>query len=158
MSLIKSGFWNIVFALLFAALVLYGTDWLSMSGLLGRTLTVGDFFLMALANFRLIRLVCYDVITKFIRDALAPAKKDSFLGTLGALIACPWCAGLWFAFFVVFFYYATPVAWPIILVLALAGIASLFQVLANLIGWHAEGKKRDVLGMNNPGHSTSTCG
>ncbi len=151
----KSAFWNIVFAVFFAFLVLAGANLLYGSGLLYHSIPLFDFVLMALAIFRLVRLFCYDIITKFIRDALAPCPKDSFLGTLHALLACPWCAGLWFAFFVVFFYYASPLAWPVILILALAGIASLIQVFANLLGWHAEGKKREVLGAGN---STSTCG
>lgn len=158
MTTAKAAFWNVVFALFFAGLVLSGVDHLLSRNLLYRGVGVGDFLLMALAIFRLVRLVSYDVIFKFVRDALGSAKRDSFLGTMGALVACPWCTGLWFAFFVVFFYYATPYAWPIILVLALAGVASLFQVLANLMGWHAEGKKRDVLGGANPSGSTSTCG
>lgn len=152
----RSAFWNVVFALFFAALVLIGVDWLSRMNLLTRTISVGDFFLMALAIFRLVRLASYDVITKFIRDAVAGADPQSFSGTFSALLNCPWCTGLWFSFFVVFFYFATPIAWPIILVLALAGIASFFQVLSNLVGWHAEGKKRQVLG---PGEtSVSKCG
>ena len=156
MASIRSSFWNIVFGLFFAALVLMGTNWLFENGLFYRNIPWGDYALMAFAIFRLVRLFCYDVVTKFIRDALGHAKQDSFFGTMHALLSCPWCAGLWFAFFVVFFYYATPFAWPILLVLALAGVASLFQVLANLIGWHAEGKKRDVLGS---GHGSSgTCG
>ena len=106
--------------------------------------------------FRLTRLVCYDIVTAFFRDWLATKEPGTFLGTLSALVHCPWCAGLWFAFFVTFFYYATPFAWFLILVLALAGVASIFQILANLIGWSAELKKRTVLG---PEHkSGSTCG
>ena len=147
-----------MFGVFFAFLVLTGVTWLYDQGLLYRSFPLFDFFLMAFAIFSLVRLVCYDVITKFIRDAFAFSAKDSFFGTIHALLACPWCTGLWFAFFVVFFYFATPIAWPIILVLALAGIASILQVLANLIGWHAEGKKREVLGSSNTSGSTSTCG
>lgn len=111
---------------------------------------------MALATFRLVRLFCYDVITKFIRDGLDYGKSNSFVGTLHALLSCPWCAGLWFSFFVVFAFYLSPLAWPVIMVLAIAGVASVVQITANLIGWHAEGKKRDVLGAGH--NSTSTCG
>jgi energy-converting hydrogenase Eha subunit G len=78
------------------------------------------------------------------------------MGTLSALLHCSWCQGLWFSGFVIFFYFATPLAWPVILILALAGVASFIQILANLAGWSAELKKRTVLG---PDHkSTGTCG
>ena len=60
------------------------------------------------------------------------------------LINCPWCTGLWFALVVVFAYHATPIAWYAILVLALASAASFLQLLANLVGWHAEAKKLEV--------------
>lgn len=142
----KSAFWNSLFALFFVALVLLGSDWLMKEGLFARYVSLGDFLLMALAIFRLVRLTSYDVITAFIRDSVANAPKDSFVGTFSQLIHCPWCTGLWFSFFVVFFFYAVPIAWPIILILALAGVASLIQILSNLIGWHAEGKKRQVQG------------
>ena len=101
----KSAFWNSVYGLFFVALVLLGSDWLMKEGLLARYVSLGDFLLMALAIFRLIRLTSYDVITAFIRDGVANAPKDS-----------------------------------------LAGVASLIQILSNLIGWHAEGKKRQVQG------------
>jgi hypothetical protein len=51
---------------------------------------------------------------------------------------------LWFALVAVFLYFATPIAWYGILVLAIASLASYLQLLGNLIGWHAEAKKLDV--------------
>lgn len=152
----KTAFWSIVYGVFFVALVFTGTVWLAKEGLLTRYISLGDFCLLALAIFRLTRLASYDIITKFIRDAVEPYPKDTFLGTFSSLLACPWCTGLWFSFFVIFFYYATPLAWPIILILALAGVAALLQLFGNLLGWSAELKKRTVLG---PGEkSNSTCG
>lgn len=152
----QSAFWNIVYGLFFLALVLIGFDWLMREGLFTRYIPVFDLVLLTLAIFRLVRLTSYDVITQFIRDGVSRAQPGSFVGTFAALLNCPWCTGLWFSFFVVFFYYAAAIAWPIILVLALAGLGSLIQVLANLIGWHAEGKKRQVLGDGVV--SVSKCG
>jgi hypothetical protein len=98
---------------------------------------------MALATQRMTRLFTYDLITRFIRDWFAGHDDRSFLGTLGALINCPWCTGLWFAFLVVFFYFAVPLAWYIILMLAIASVGSFFQLVANWVGWSAEAKKRE---------------
>ena len=152
----KTAFWSIVYGAFFVLLVFAGMEGLMERGLLTRFIPLGDFLLMALAIFRLTRLATYDVITQFIRDAVDPFPKNSFLGTFSLLLNCPWCTGLWFSFFVVFFYYLAPIAWPIILILALAGIAAILQILGNLMGWSAELKKRTVLG---PEHkSTSTCG
>jgi hypothetical protein len=152
----KSAFWNVFFGLFFLALVALGIDWLYRAGRIASFIPLGDFFLIALAIFRLTRLVCYDVIFAFAREWLAKHPEGTFLGTLSALVHCPWCAGLWFAYAVAFFYFATPIAWPVILVLALAAFATSLQLLANLLGWSAELKKRTVLG---PEHkSGSTCG
>ena len=137
-------FWNLAFSLFFAVLVLSSSSWLMQSGKLALGITFGNFLLMALAIFRLVRLFTYDHITDFIRDWFRTSPPQSFLGTMGALLNCPWCTGLWFSFLVVFFAYATPIAWPIILILALAAVASVFQIVANLLGWYAEGKKMSV--------------
>jgi hypothetical protein len=152
----KTAFWNVAYGLFFLVLVFTGVGHLISYGLLPKGIALGDFLLMALAIFRLTRLTSYDIITAFIREGVKDAPKGSFVGTFSDLVHCPWCTGLWFSFFVVFFYYATPIAWPVILILALAGVASIFQILANLIGWSAEFKKRAVLGSEEK--SRSTCG
>ncbi len=97
-----------------------------------------------LAVQRLVRLFTYDAVTAFIREWFVGAENDSLRGSLGALINCPWCLGLWFSLVVVFCYFLAPAAWYAILVLAVASVASFIQLLANLIGWSAEAKKREV--------------
>jgi hypothetical protein len=140
-------FWNFVLSLFYAGLVCSGIYWLTMTGRLYADVPIMALVLMTLAIFRLVRLFCYDIITKFIRDWFAGAKKNSLNHTISELLNCPWCTGLWFSFIIVFFYFATPYAWPLILILGLGAAASFLQVFANLIGWHAEGKKRQVQDM-----------
>lgn len=149
-------FWNIAFSLFFALLLFGGISWLAATGGFNRPVSIADFFLMALAIWRLIRLFTYDAITAFIREWFAGAAPHTFLGTLNTLINCPWCIGLWFSFFVVFFFFATIYAWPVILILALAAVGSFLQILSNLVGWSAEAKKRMVQG-TGPG-AGGTCG
>lgn len=134
--------WSIVFSFFFAALacwfllILY-----QVNGDVPRWVPIFDLVLIVLAVFRLTRLFVYDVVTDFIRHWFSGAPRDSFLGTMFTLMNCPWCLGLWFALFVVFFYYLTPYAWFFILFLAIAGLATFVQILANLIGWQAEYRK-----------------
>ena len=150
-------FWNLAFSLFFAVIVLLAAMWLVGTGKALAGITIGNFVLMALAIFRLVRLFTYDHITAFFRDWFVGHSETSFLGTVGALLMCPWCTGLWFSFLVVFFAYATPIAWPIILILALASLATFIQIVTNLIGWHAEGKKLEVT--KQTGEKPSfTCG
>jgi len=152
----KTALWNSAFGVFFIGIVVVGADYLYRSGLFIPYIPLGDFLLITLATFRLIRLVSYDIITQFIRDGLARFPKNTFLGTLGSLVGCPWCSGLWFAFFVTFFYFVHPLSWFVIVILAIAGVASLFQLSANLLGWSAELKKRTVLGSEIK--TGSTCG
>ena len=134
----SQNFWYFVFSVLFI-FVLAGMLWFLGEG--GRSVPRGiaifDFILIILATFRLIRLFVYDKITQFIRDWFIPISHGP-RRTIGALLSCPWCTGVWIAPFVIFFYYSTPLAWFVILVLAIAGVASFIQVLANMIGWRAE--------------------
>ncbi|MDB5236931.1 MAG: sporulation protein [Parcubacteria group bacterium] len=136
--------WNTLLSLFFAALMALGIWWLFVNHRFFYPLPLQDLFLMSLAIFRLIRLFTYDVITKFIRDWFADAREGTFPHTLGTLLNCPWCTGLWFSFLVVFSYYATPFAWPVILILAVAGIASFLMTFSNLVGWMAEERKHEV--------------
>lgn len=138
-------FWNILFIAFFLVLLVVGVDWLADR----RQIFLIDpwnFILIALATFRLVRLFTYDHITDFVRAWFADAEPHTLRATLGGLVNCPWCTGLWFAFLAVFLFFASPYGYPFILVLAVAGVASLVQLAANLIGWSAEGKKQSVVG------------
>jgi len=141
----KFHFWYVAFSLFFTALVTAGYLYLASADRLASSISLADFLLMALATQRLVRLFSRDIITDFIRQWFIGADPRSLQETLGALINCPWCSGLWFAALIVFCYFATPIAWYAILVLALASVASFLQILASLVGWSAEAKKKELL-------------
>ncbi|OGC80487.1 hypothetical protein A2943_02150 [Candidatus Adlerbacteria bacterium RIFCSPLOWO2_01_FULL_51_16] len=118
-----------------------------------------DFVLLALAAFRVTRLVVYDKIARWFRELFADTREFQENGilfvevkpygtgvrhTLHDLLQCPWCIGVWSALIVTFFYFVYPWAWIVILFLAVAGVSSLFQVVANLTGWRAENLKLDA--------------
>lgn len=140
-------FWYTVSSLFFIALAAGAYSWLAEHGRLVAWIPFTDFLLMALATMRLVRLFTYDIITAFIRNWFVGAEPESLRSTLGALINCPWCTGLWFAFLIAFAYLATPVAWYAILVLALSTLATSLQILTNLVGWSAELKKKEAQSM-----------
>lgn len=141
MNTLRNHFWSLALSLFFAVLLFGGIGYLASIGALARNVGIPDLFLMSLAVWRLTRLFTYDAITQFIRDWFMNAKPSSLRGSLHTLLNCPWCTGLWFGATVVFFYFLTPYAWPVMLVLAIAAMGSFFQVLSNLIGWSAEYKK-----------------
>ena len=137
-------FWNTVLSLFFAFLIVVSIVMLSDAGHIFYAVPVRDLVLIALAIFRLVRLFTYDHITAFIRDWFAGAEPNTLRHTLGVLINCPWCIGLWFSWAVVTFYFATVYSWPVILILSMAALASVFQIISNWFGWSAEKKKLEA--------------
>ncbi len=137
-------FWNLILSLFFLLLVVMGTLWLMQAGRIFYSVPVreprpdgaGD--LPPHPAFHVRRH------HRFIRDWFVGAQENTLRHTLGVLLNCPWCIGLWFGFTVVFFYYSTVYSWPIILGLAIAALASVFQIAANWIGWSAEAKKMEA--------------
>lgn len=151
----NQGIWNFIFSVFFV--IVFGVClWLliRVNGRLPTSINLFDFVLLILATFRLTRLFVYDKITKFVRDWFLDERElttsagdvlflrekplDGPRRTMADLLSCPWCTAAWFAPMVTFFYFLTPSAWFVILVLAIAGAASSIQVLANMVGWRAE--------------------
>lgn len=138
-------FWNILFSVAFLALAAWGYAFLSAGGLVRTDIGWSDLALLSLATFRLVRLFTYDHITAFLRDCVAAARPGTLLGTVKDLLGCPWCTGVWFASLVYFGYCLDrALVMPVVLVLAIAALATVFQVFTNLVGWNAEDKKIDV--------------
>jgi hypothetical protein len=137
--------WNLFFTLLFIALAYSAYRLLVSQGTAPQSIGLWDATLMALATFRLTRLVVYDNITRWLRDFFEDGREYTFVGTIKTLINCPWCMGLWFALIVPTAYFFAPFLWFFIFVLALAGAATLIQLFANLLGWSAEYRKLKTL-------------
>lgn len=130
--------WNAIYSLFFIVLtfVLVSLVWL-VDDRFPKEVSVFDFIILSLAVFRLIRLFVYDKITLFLRDYFASATHGP-KKTASELLNCPWCFGVWLALMTVFFYYVLPMAWVVILVLAISGVATFLQIIMNSIGWRAE--------------------
>jgi hypothetical protein len=149
-------FWNFVFSVFFLILVIMGSIILETeSRIVLDELSTVDFVLMTLATWRLTRLFVYDNITKFIREQfwdVVKAGKGYTLEkpkvgprrTMADLLSCPWCFGTWSAATVIFFYLVTPYATYPIMLLALSAVATLLQLLSNLIGHKAEQLKNET--------------
>jgi hypothetical protein len=150
--------WNILAVVLFVILAVLAVRCLEVRGITLQYLSLGDFMILSLAIMRIIRLIAYDNITLFLREAFLDVKtvryaeegeefiervpsESSFKRTIAKLLNCPWCLGVWVALFVVYIALVFPSLWIIFVLLALAGVASLIQVLTNLIGWNAEYRK-----------------
>lgn len=155
--------WNFVFSVLFAVLLWgAGRSLYVTYGGLPQGIDVFDAILVALAVFRVTRLLVYDKITRWFRELFmhrrtipatgsSPAYVELMayssgpLRTIYELLRCPWCIGVWAALVVVYAYFMYNWAWYVILILAIAGAASWLQLLTNGIGWRAEMSKLQVL-------------
>lgn len=147
--------WNFVFLLFFTGLVVMGAIILETESRIPLTeLSLVDYVLIALATYRLIRLVINDAITKFFREQFWDTKdvKGKILlvkpesgprRTIADLLSCTWCFGAWAAAMVIFFYLITPYAVFPILILALAGVSSWLHQLAQLTCYKAERAKNE---------------
>ena len=138
-------FWNVAFLFLFAALTIWGYFIVLQSGHMPMYISPWDMFILALAAFRMTRLVVYDSIMMWFRDLVADAQPRTFLGTIKTLVNCSWCTGLWFALVISVVFFAWPQWWFFIFVLALGGMASFIQIAANWLGWNAEFRKRATI-------------
>ncbi|MDC3417105.1 DUF1360 domain-containing protein [Aquibacillus salsiterrae] len=107
-----------------------------------------EFIVLALATFRLTHLIVFDTITGFLRapfieveeevwedgivDEIVHVKGKGVRRFIGELISCYWCTGVWSAIIVYISYYFIPtIAYPIIIILALAAVSSIIHVMIN---------------------------
>ncbi|MBU8906894.1 DUF1360 domain-containing protein [Desertibacillus haloalkaliphilus] len=107
-----------------------------------------EFFLIALAVFRLTRLIVYDQITVWLRkpfhlvrdEELEDGTVVSYLeikGTgikywIGELLSCHWCVAIWSAVVLICGYMWFPtILTPVVIILAAAAVASLMEVIVD---------------------------
>ncbi len=109
-------------------------------------ITIINLILLSLASFRLTRLIVFDKITEFIREPFFDEiiekkaegetevyylpKKAGFKKFIGELLSCYWCSGIWSAAFIVASHFLFPaLAFPLILILAVAGAAAILEMI-----------------------------
>ncbi|MBY0120999.1 DUF1360 domain-containing protein [Bacillus sp. S/N-304-OC-R1] len=109
-----------------------------------------ELLVLALASFRLTRLIVYDKITEKIRSPffdeleeenddgekevyLIP-KKGGIRGFIGELLSCYWCTGIWTSIFlcIIYIFYSSKSV-PIIVILAVAGLAAIIETILQKI-------------------------
>ena len=103
-----------------------------------------QFFVLAVACFRLTHLVVFDKITEGFRapffdekeevneegqvEVYLVPKQKGLKKWIGELLSCYWCTGIWSSIFLyVFYFYVPEVVAPVIVILAVSGLAALFE-------------------------------
>lgn len=171
-------FWNIVFLVVSVAVFIVLMAFLghdatgALSGM-----TSFQFTVLALAIFRLTRLLVADHIMLWLRDLCVNVNEETNPETgllcivrekppkgirllFANLLGCPWCVGVWAAFIVITLYISVvldvfPLGRVIIYVFALAGAASIIQTVTGAFmtqrasdGAHPEQPKTPWSGQN----------
>ncbi len=123
--------WNFIFSIIFILLVIIFSNFILKKGILIK-LKYFDFLLISIATFRMIRLFTYDKIMSFFRK-IFEGKKNGLLNTIHELLICPWCTGIWAALIILALYSFSFVGKILVIILAIAGVGSFIQILANMI-------------------------
>lgn len=109
-----------------------------------------DVLLLSLATFRITEVITEEKVALFLRapfcekvrvqqadgswDEEEVPKGRGLRRVAGELILCPWCAGVWIATLLSFFWIAAPtLARVVLLVFAVAAGGLIFQILAKLL-------------------------
>ncbi len=142
MSERKHQAWNFWSAFFFFGMVVLMGFLLERKGIDIREISFKESVVIILASYRMTRILVFEKIFKYLRDALKKREDLYLIGTLSSIITCPWCAGVWVTLTVIVFYFLVPYGVLLIYVLALAGIASLVILLSNLLHMWTEGKQK----------------
>ncbi|RKQ37254.1 DUF1360 domain-containing protein [Oceanobacillus halophilus] len=112
------------------------------------TITGLEVILLALATFRLTRLIVFDKISQFLRSPFHEEVEEKetdgdvvtyiqIKGTglrawIGELLSCYWCTGIWCAATLIGLYYIwADIMEVIIIILAVAGAAGVLETIIN---------------------------
>ena len=134
-------YWNVVALIFFICLCALSV------GLISRFATIEpadlgffDLILLGLATFRLVHLLTYDKIFDFVRDPLmddsgSKLKKAprGWRRLVFEFLECIWCTGMWSGLFAVTIYFLGTWGSFVVIILAVAGLGSLFQVISKTI-------------------------
>lgn len=101
------------------------------------------FIILSLASFRLTHLIVFDDITLFLRNPfisvsyktdenggtikLLEIKGSGFQYWIGSILSCHWCTGIWSSLIVMAVYCFLPIAFPLLIMLAIAGAAAIIE-------------------------------
>ena len=109
------------------------------------TLSIIDVLLIAFAAFRLTHLFTYDKILNAVRDyfmdtegSVARKPQPGFRRLMCELLECLWCTSMWSGLIVVMLYTINPLSKFLAIIIAIAGAASLLQIVSKSISVQTE--------------------
>jgi hypothetical protein len=137
-------FWNFIATLFYVLLIVLLGFGLKHKGIDINQIRIWEVFVLALASYRLTRILVFDKIFKFFRDFIRSKSKLYVFYVVKEILGCPWCAGVWVALVNVTMYFLVPFGNLFVYLLAIAGIASFFVIFVNYFGLSVEEKQHIV--------------
>jgi hypothetical protein len=134
--------WNFWSAFVFLSAVGLVGYLLMKKGVDMEELTFKQALVIILASYRMTRILVFEKIFKYFRDVLKRRENMYVIGTIHAMITCPWCAGVWVTLIIIVVYFLVPFGILLVYVLALAGLASMMILLSNLLHMYTERRQR----------------
>lgn len=102
-----------------------------------------DLFILILSSFRITHLIVFDEIAAIIRkpfieeltqvdsngqiENIVTVKGKGLQKFIGKLLSCYWCTGFWCSVGVVIAYFYLPIVFPLLVIFAVAGAASILE-------------------------------
>lgn len=140
----KQNAWNFASIFVYIALLILVGYIMEKRGYEITNITIKDLIIVALASFRMTRILVFEKILKFIRDFTKSKQNLYILNTVRYIVTCPWCAGVWVTLFIVVLYFLVPYGIFLVYILALSGVASFIVLMANFIGLKIEEKQSEI--------------
>jgi hypothetical protein len=137
-------FWNFLATLFFIAMVILVGFLMDKNGKKIDDIKLIDLTMMALATYRLTRILVFDKIFKLFRDFIRSRSRLYLFFVIREIITCPWCAGVWVALVIVVLFFFVPYGKLFIYLMAISGVASFFVVFINNIGLSTEERQHRV--------------
>lgn len=134
--------WNFWSVFVFLSAVGFMGYLLELKGIAMEDLTFKEALVFILASFRTTRILVFEKIFKYFRDVLKRRQHMYVIGTIHAMITCPWCAGVWATLIIIVLYYLVPYGVLLVYVLALAGLTSMLILVSNLLHMYTERRQR----------------
>jgi len=137
-------FWNFLATIIYViCFILLGYTF-KRKGIKIEDIRLWELFLLALATYRLTRILVFDKIFKLFRDFIRSKSKLYAFYVVREIITCPWCAGVWTAMLIIVLYFLVPYGKLLIYLLAISGVASFFVIFVNYFGLSTEEKQHIV--------------
>lgn len=106
-------------------------------------ISILDLVIITLATFRVIRMLMYEKVFGIIRYHINSRGEKMFFKSLGNIVKCPWCIGVWAALFIFDLHYLIPYGLYLSYILAISGVASVMVVAVNNLNYKSDIYERE---------------